>query len=136
MANTKAFNRVLIIDDDYTSVYLTRVTLEDMDIANQILSAGNGEEGLSLIKQYCINEHAASAECPDLILLDINMPILNGFELLNELKKIGQENIIQAKVVVLTTSSHPKDIEKMRSLGVKDYLEKPVREDKILTLVP
>jgi CheY-like chemotaxis protein len=75
MSNNKAFNRILIIDDDYASVYLTKFTLEDMGIAGQILTAKNGQEGLDQIKQYCLNEQAASVKCPDLILLDINMPL-------------------------------------------------------------
>ncbi|MDO1449732.1 response regulator [Rhodocytophaga aerolata] len=135
MSNKKAFNRVLIIDDDHTSVYLTKLTLEDMEIAGQILTAKNGQEGLDRIKQYCLNEQAALVECPDLILLDINMPIMNGFDVVHALKLIGQDHLIRAKVVILTTSANPTEVEKMRALGVKDYLEKPVSEDKILPFI-
>jgi CheY-like chemotaxis protein len=65
----------------------------------------------------------------------ICMPIMDGFEVLNELTKIKQTNLILVKVVVLTASSHPDDIEKIKILGIKDYLEKPVTEDKILLLM-
>lgn len=136
MSSNKSFNRILIIDDDKASVFLTKVVLEDMNIAEQILTANNGREGLKQIKDNCLNAHASSPACPDLILLDINMPVMDGFEVLNELHQIGQTNLIQAKVVVLTTSSNPHDIKKMKSFGIKDYLEKPVSEDKILPLIP
>ncbi|MDO1444685.1 response regulator [Rhodocytophaga aerolata] len=135
MSNIKAFNRVLIIDDDSTSVYLTKITLEEMDLAEQILRAKNGQEGLAQIKQYCLNEQAASIECPDLILLDINMPVMNGFELLDELQQLSQTSHMQIKVVALSTSFNPRDIEKIRSFAITDYLEKPITEDKILSLV-
>ena len=135
MSKKKAFNRVLIVDDDHTSVYLTKIVLEDMHIAEQVLIAHNGLEGIEKVKGCCLNEHAANDECPDLILLDINMPIMDGFEVLNQLRQIGQTNLIEAKVIVLTTSSNPNDVEKMKAFGVKDYLQKPVTEDKIISLI-
>jgi CheY-like chemotaxis protein len=133
--STKKYNRILIIDDDFTSTYLTKLALEDMQIAEQVLTADNGQEGLQLVKQYCLNEDVAKQECPDLILLDINMPVMNGFEVLDELQSIGQSNLIQAKIVVLTSSESPRDKAKMLSFGVKKFLTKPLTEDKILPLI-
>jgi CheY-like chemotaxis protein len=134
MPGKKAFNRVLIIDDDYASAYLTRIALQDLDIAEEILTAKNGNEGLEIVKQRCLNNHAAKADCPDLILLDLNMPVMSGFEVVEELHNIGQSNLIRAKIVVLTSSSAPRDMEKMAKFGVKQYLTKPVTEEKILPL--
>jgi CheY-like chemotaxis protein len=105
-----------------------------MAIAEQILTATNGKEGIEIIKKYCLNEHAATVECPDLILLDLHMPIMTGFEVAEELQTIMQSNLIQAKIVILSSSSNPRDMEKMASFGVKQYLEKPIREDEILAL--
>jgi CheY-like chemotaxis protein len=134
MPGKKAFNRVLIIDDDYASAYLTRIALQDLDIAEEILTAKNGSEGLEIVKQHCLNKHAAKADCPDLILLDLNMPVMSGFEVVEELHNIGQSNLIHAKIVVLTSSSEPRDMEKMAKFGVNQYLTKPVTEEKILPL--
>lgn len=133
--NIKAFNRVLIVDDDYASVYLSRVVLQDMNICQQVITACNGQDAIQKIKQYCLNEHVAKEDCPDLILLDIHMPIMNGFDVLTNLQQIGQSNHFQAKVVVLTVSSHPKDMEDMKAFGVNHYFEKPITEDKILSLL-
>jgi CheY-like chemotaxis protein len=135
MPGKKTFNRVLIIDDDYASIYLTKAILEDMEIAEQILTVSNGDKGLEKIKQNCLNEHAATSECPDLILIDINMPGLSGLEVVEELYKIGQSNLIQAKVVVLTASSQLRDMDKMIQFGVKQYIEKPITEEKISLLI-
>lgn len=135
MSNQKPFNRILVIDDDIASTFLTKMTLEDMDIAENILTAPDGMKGLEVIKKHCLNEHAAKEECPDLILLDINMPIMSGLEVVQELDKIGQSNLIQAKIVILTTSSNPRDKEQLIHFNVKDYLEKPVSESKILSLI-
>jgi CheY-like chemotaxis protein len=93
----------------------------------------NSQEGLEQLTVSCLQAQVASQEIPDLILLDIHMPVIDGFEVLNALAKIKQTNLVLAKVVVLTASSHPDDIEEMKSLGVKHYLEKPVTEDNIFT---
>jgi CheY-like chemotaxis protein len=59
---------------------------------------------------------------------------MDGFELIHALQTIGQTNLMQAKLVVLTTSSNPKDIEQMKTLGIVYYLEKPISEEEILLL--
>jgi hypothetical protein len=66
MSRQKSFNRIMITDDDSTSAYLTNLTLTEMEIGEQILTAYNGKEGIEIIKQYCLNQHAAKVECPDL----------------------------------------------------------------------
>jgi CheY-like chemotaxis protein len=60
---------------------------------------------------------------------------MDGFDVVQALKGLGQSNRIQAKIVVLTNSSNPTDIEKMNAMGVKHCLEKPVSEDKILPFI-
>jgi hypothetical protein len=61
MSRQKSFYRI-ITDDDSTSAYLTNLTLTEMEIGEQILTAYNGKEGIEKIKQYCLNEHAAKVE--------------------------------------------------------------------------
>jgi CheY-like chemotaxis protein len=134
MSSNTSFNRIIIIDDDTTSVFLTKFLLEDMNIARQILTASDGQEGLCKINEHCLNAQAASVECPDLILIDIHMPVMDGVELIHALRTIGQTNLMQAKLVVLTTSSNPRDIEQMKALGIVYYLEKPISEEEILLL--
>jgi CheY-like chemotaxis protein len=131
----KRFNRVLVIDDDTASRYLARAILEDMAIAKEVIPMPDAKEGLRFIEQYCINVHAALSHCPDLILLDITMPVMNGFEFLDALQEVGQHNILQAVIVVLTSSSNPKDQQKMLSYGVKGYITKPLTEQDIIDLV-
>jgi CheY-like chemotaxis protein len=127
----KPFKSILIIDDDPTCVYLTKLTLEDLDIAEQILTASHGNEGLQIIKKLYL---ADKAERPYLILLDINMPIMSGIELIEELIKMGENQLIEPNIAVLTTSSHSRDMEKMENLGVKHYFTKPITEEKILSI--
>ncbi len=131
----KRFDRILIIDDDAGSAYLARFTLEDMAIAEEVVVLNTAQQALVFIQQHCMNPHAAPRDCPDLILLDINMPVMDGYEFLDALRKLGQHHLINSVVVVLTSSSYSKDQQKMLSYGVRGYITKPITQEEIMTLV-
>lgn len=133
MSERKTFNKVLIIDDDPTSVFLAKTAFEDLNLAKEIFTAHDGSEGLDKLIKNCLDKNMA--ECPDLILLDINMPIMNGIELIEELNKMGEKELIESKIVILTSSTNPGDLNKVASLGVKKCLAKPLTEDKIIPLI-
>ncbi len=128
-------NRVLIIGVASTSIFLTSSLLEDMAISKEILTAHNGRKGLNKNKQFCLNHFRSEQHCSQLILLDINMPIMDGFELVKELQKIGQNSLIKESIVVLTSSSNARDKATMQDFGVRQYIEKPISDDKLLPLI-
>ena len=125
------FRKTLIVDDDAASQFLLRVLLDELGLDVPVIALTNGQEALNYIRQQCINENAASQECPDWILLDINMPVMDGLELLERLKALGQDNLMASAVTVVTSSDYSMDMEKAMALGVKDYLLKPITEEKI-----
>jgi CheY-like chemotaxis protein len=131
----KLFNRILIIDDDYPSAYLTQFILEEMQASEQIMLSSNGKDGLLFIQKYCMNEHVADAQCPDLILLDINMPGMDGFEFLSELQELGQINLIHAVLVVLTSSNDQRDQDKMQAYNVRGFITKPITAEKLMNML-
>jgi CheY-like chemotaxis protein len=128
------FKRVLIVDDDAASLFLARLTLEDMQVAREVVSLQSAGEALHLLRSNCMNEQASGQECPDLILLDINMPIMDGFEFLECLSALGQQSLINRVVVALTSSNSPRDRERMQGYGVLHFIVKPLTEEKILEL--
>ena len=102
--------RVLIVEDDefLLQMYATKLDLEGF----KVLEATTGLQGLKV----------AQKEIPDLILLDLNLPELSGFEVLSQLKRDdGTKNI---KVLVLTNYSQKENIDKCLELGADDYLIK------------
>jgi CheY-like chemotaxis protein len=125
------FRKTLIVDDDVASQFLLRAVLDELGMGTPIIALANGQEALEYIRQQCINENAASADCPDWILLDINMPVMDGLELLSCLKALGQDNMMASAVTIVTSSDYSKDTEKAMALGAKDYLLKPITEEKI-----
>ncbi|MBP9802077.1 response regulator [Patescibacteria group bacterium] len=102
--------RVLIVEDDdfLSQMYAAKFELEDFDV----LTAMTGTAGLK----------AAQKELPDFILLDLNLPEMDGFEVLQHLKE--DESTKKIPVLVLTNFSQKEHIDKCLALGAKDYLIK------------
>ncbi len=102
--------RILIVEDDnfVAEVYSTKL----LEMGHEVRIAQNGRDGISMVKE----------STPDLILLDIVMPIMDGFEMLEELRKNpGWKNI---PVILLTNVGEKDSIDKFRKSGVEDYLIK------------
>ena len=102
--------KIFLVEDDtaLASVYRSRLELEGFDVCE----ANNGEDALSL----AVSEH------PDLILLDVMMPKISGFDVLDILRNTPETTNI--RVIMLTALSQPKDKERAEQLGVDDYLVK------------
>lgn len=99
----KKLNSILLVEDDEAINFISQMVIKKLDCANHVQVAWNGADALDYIKQC--GEQAC--EPPELILLDINMPGLNGWEFLEEYCKLKQKE--QVVVVMLTTSLNPDD---------------------------
>lgn len=109
---------VLIVDDDRLIMKLFTINLTAKGY--KVLSAYNGKEGLEVI-----SEHE-----PDVIILDIMMPIMNGLEMLEELRKISE-----IPVIIVSGYGEPESVEKARKLGIECFMNKPFEmEDLMNTL--
>lgn len=107
---TQNKKKILLVEDDsfLISMYTTKFELENFEV----VAAEDGEKGLSL----------AAEEKPDIILLDILLPKMNGFEVLKELK--NNKETSQIPVILLTNLSQKNEIEQGLALGAQDYLIK------------
>jgi CheY-like chemotaxis protein len=76
----------------------------------------------------------ANERCPGLVLLDIKMPVMDGFEFLQALHPLDQHEFIHSSVVILSSSINPRDIKAAQELGVKNYIEKLLTEKKLLAV--
>lgn len=103
--------RVLVVDDEADIVSTVQYRLEFCEF--EVITAANGKEGL---------EKAAN-EKPDLILLDISMPVMNGHKMLERLK--NSPDLKDIPVIMLTAYSDAKDVAKAADLGIVDYITKP-----------
>ena len=118
-----------IIDDDKIYVNLVKKIIEIKKLSKNLLIFKNGKEALDHFK--LILENASEEVLPDIIFLDINMPVMDGWEFLNEFIKI--KNIFDKKITlyVVSSSIDPRDLERARSFNlVTDYLIKPIELKK------
>lgn len=115
---------LLIEDDTIETLKFERIT-NSIELDVDIIVANNGKEALSYLK--------AGRNLPDLILLDLNMPKMNGLEFLNKLK--GHDTLRSLPTVVLSTSDHQKDIRKSYEAGIAGYIVKPLKYDDYITVI-
>lgn len=128
MMSAKKF---LLVDDDEIFNFISTKTLEKLGIAQDIHSALNGQDALALINDY----FSHSRSMPDVILLDLNMPVLDGFGFIEAIKKLNLPGLDRVKIIVITSSHSPRDIERVKQLGIKHYLTKPISQDALLAAI-
>lgn len=119
--------KVLLVDDDTTNNFLSARTLNQANAAAQLFEARNGDEALELLKD----------ERLDFILLDVNMPVMDGFLFLEALQQLQDTNGFNAPtVVLLTTSESYLDSDKaLHCPIVKGFLTKPLTQDHLSYLL-
>ena len=120
MDNVNVIN-ILLVEDDTLDVMDARRTLDRMGILYKIQVAKNGEEALQFLDQVKRGE----ADKPDIFLVDLNMPKMNGIELLTHIRKQGEWR--DTKVFIITTSEEKEDKEITQKLGVSGYIVKPLK---------
>ncbi len=117
---------ILLIEDDQVDAMTVKRSLREINVVNQLLVAGNGEEGLQFLGN-------PDQEKPCIILLDLNMPKMNGIEFLQIVKNDARFKRIP--VVVLTTSRNEQDRVESFNLGVAGYMVKPVDYQQFVDVV-
>ncbi|GAA0794546.1 response regulator [Spirilliplanes yamanashiensis] len=121
---------ILLIEDDPGDVLLTREAFDDHKLRNRLVVFGDGREALCYLQRRA---PYADATPPDLILLDLNLPGLDGRELLAALA--ADPLLARIPVVVLTNSLAERDILRSRALRVTDYVAKPVDFYRLIEVV-
>ncbi|GAB3198117.1 CheY-like chemotaxis protein [Pontibacter aydingkolensis] len=133
----KKLSGVLLIDDDETTNFLNRRLLERLGVTENIRTFVNGKQAFDYLYNISNNNYDADTENyfkPQLIFLDINMPVMDGFEMLDLYERLDadfRENIVLA---VLTSSTHPQDTETSKKYSA-EYLTKPLSIEKVKDLL-
>lgn len=119
----------MLVEDDETVNFYNEFLLNELNAAEEIVIKTNGKDAL----EFLTNRISGGASLPDLIFLDINMPVMNGFEFLEAYEKqFGDNQQAKALIVMLTTSLHPTDLERAKNFeSVSDYVYKPLMEEKL-----
>ena len=116
---------ILLVEDDEVDVMTVQRSIKELNIANPLHIAGNGEEGLEYLQETEI--------MPCIILLDINMPRMNGIEFLRHIKE--DDKFRRIPVIILTTSKEEQDRYESFDLNAAGYMVKPVDYDQFVKLI-
>ncbi|RKR15018.1 response regulator receiver domain-containing protein [Maribacter vaceletii] len=118
----KKINSVCIIDDDSIYVYIVKRLMDECNFCNSIIEFENGKEGIEGI----INLNATK-NLPNIIFLDLSMPIMSGWEFLDSFAKATISNKEDIKIIVMSSSINPNEIEMIKAYPmVTDYIVKPI----------
>ena len=120
---------ILLVEDNPGDVRLTQEALRQGRIANTLLVCGDGDEALKMLRGRVKNGEAR----PALILLDLNLPGTDGFQVLSEMK--ADENLRVIPVIVLTSSAAERDVLASYERHANAYITKPVEIDEFLTAI-
>ncbi|GAA5002213.1 response regulator [Pseudoluteimonas lycopersici] len=115
---------ILLVEDNPDDVELTRIAFEEAKVANLLQVVNDGAEALDYL--FARGKHADRdpANLPSLVLLDLNLPKVDGREVLQAIRANQATHTLP--VVVLTTSAEPFDVDSTYALGVNSYIRKPV----------
>lgn len=121
---------ILLVEDNEGDIILTLDAFEESKINTEISVARNGQEALD----FLYNRNAfLEAKKPDLILLDINLPIYNGHEVLKQIKQ--DTNLKKIPVIILTTSAFSNDIGQAYENNCNSYVKKPLDMDEFIEAI-
>lgn len=117
-----------MVDDDPASNFLAQLLLRKHKTIEHVSVAGNGKEALDYIK-----ESSGKNGFPDLILLDINMPLMDGFEFMDHFQQIPSNNV--TRVVLLSSSVSSRDLQKAAAYKLNDFINKPLTKEKLAQIM-
>lgn len=122
-------NRVFCIDDDQITLTLCELVIKKAAFAEEVMIAKNGKEGLAFFSEYFANRknNGTSEEAPLIIFLDLNMPVMNGWDFLEDYLMKYADRIPSTKVVILSSTVNPEDFSRANQYEIViDFINKPL----------
>lgn len=128
---------ILLIDDDDTTNFLNQRLLNRMGVTDNIRTFVNGKQAFDYLYNLSSNNYEQTTSNyfkPELIFLDINMPVMDGFEMLGLYEKLNKDFRRDIIMTVLTTSTHPQDTANTQNYAA-EYITKPLTPEKVNILL-
>ncbi|QHT65497.1 response regulator [Rhodocytophaga rosea] len=127
------FENVLLVDDDEISCIVSTAILKGAKIGSQIQSVYNGNQALDFLTKQCLESKERNF-CPALLFLDLNMPVMDGFEFLEAFTHHEKLKELDLSIVVLTSSAYSKDMEKAYRYPIAGFITKPITPEKLQSI--
>ncbi len=125
-------SNIMLIDDDEIFTYIIKKIIDETKLADQINIFGNGREAITYLEEVANNADAL----PEVIFLDLNMPILDGWGFLEEYIKLKPNLSKKINLYIITTSVSPMDFKKAKSYSeVSDFIVKPMAKERFIEII-
>jgi len=132
VTDVMATKKIMLIDDDPLCVMISTKIIE-LNPALKVTAFSSAKEALEQLKQWYVS---GSDLFPDFIFLDINMPVMDGWQFLEETQKLPEDLRQKCNVIMLSSSVNPIDVRKSKGFeSVSDFVSKPLTVEKLKTLV-
>lgn len=130
-------NKIFCIDDDPVTLVLSDLVIKKSGFAREVITAKNGKEGLDWFSAYFSkNNTEVKAGLPQIIFLDINMPVMNGWDFLEGYLMKYAERSPKTKVVIVSSTVNPEDFLKANRYGIViDFINKPLTKEGLSELM-
>ena len=122
---------VLLVDDNNIDSMINEKVISSLGIFKEVHKASDGAQALEIFNRY----QSGLTVIPDIILLDLNMPVMDGFGFIQAFQSLEfprKENVL---IVIVTSSTNPSDMKLAMNLGVKYYLTKPLTAESVLSII-
>jgi CheY-like chemotaxis protein len=137
MAKSKdaPYKNVMLIDDNEIDNLINQKMIEASGITNNVYIHTGAKSAIEFLKNLEKLAELANEVLPDIIFLDIDMPLMDGFQFLDEFEKLSAKTKDKCKIVMLTSSINPQDLDKSKNyIYVRRYLNKPLSHENLISL--
>ncbi|MBC8110936.1 MAG: response regulator [Verrucomicrobia bacterium] len=124
---TPYVRNIMLIDDDFATNYVNEIFLKKTGWVENIIKHTQALKALEDLLSRCVQGKNAF---PELILLDLNMPVMNGFEFLEAFNQLPELVNMESRIYIASSSDYPRDLEKAWQLGIYGFVLKPIGFDR------
>ena len=118
---------IFLVDDNQTTTFIHERLISQLGITEELIIAPNGKIALEILQQ----RQDAGKSCPELILLDLNMPVMDGIQFFQAFQQFEPEVQAATKIVVLTSSFAYRDVQRAQEAGIQHFINKPLTMEKL-----
>jgi CheY-like chemotaxis protein len=132
---TKKFHNVMLIDDNEIDNLINQKMIEAAGITDNIFTHSGAKSAIEFLRNIEKIVRTSPNILPEVIFLDIDMPLMDGFQFLDQFEKLSSDTKTYCKIVMLTSSINPQDLNKSKTYNyVRKFLNKPLTQDSLKNL--